>query len=202
MSAVYYRDVEQRSDEWYALRCGVLTASELKAATVGPRGGRAARDELLNRLAAEALLQETEDAYSGGHLQRGRENEEEARRLYALVRDATVEPCGFVMNGRLGCSPDGLVGDDGLVEIKDALPKIQVARLRAGVVPKEFADQVDGQLLVTERSWCDFVSHSRGLPPLIVRVERDEDRIAALAATAGSFVRELDELVAWLEAMR
>lgn len=204
-----YRDIEQNSDEWLALRAGVPTSSEFAKimAKPGPRGGTKTpemlgRKRLLWRLAGEIMTGEPEETYRGPAMERGKANEAEARDLYALLNDVEPEQVGFIRNGNCGCSPDSLLNDDGLLEIKDAKPSIQIERLLEGnKLPPEHKAQVQGQLLVSERAWCDFMSHSRGMPPLIVRVERDEEYIAELRAAVDKFVAELEQLVKWLRAM-
>jgi hypothetical protein len=197
--------IEQNSPEWLKLRAGLPTASEFHEviAKVGPRGGiPKGRQKLLWRLAGEIITGEPEDTYQNADMQRGKEREAEARAFYAFRFDADPKQVAFVRNGNCGASPDSFLGDDGLLEIKDAKPSVQIERLVAGTLPPEHKAQCQGQLMVTERKWVDFMSHSRGLPPLVIRVERDEDYIAALRKDVDQFVAELDALVKWLGAMQ
>lgn len=203
-----FGDIVQGTPDWLRVRCGLPTASEFAkvAAKKGPRGGTShkeyvGRTKYMHRLAGEILTGEPEETYSNHHMERGHEREDEARNLYAFLRDVEPVQVGFIRNGNCGCSPDSLLGDDGLLEIKDAIPSVQVARLVAGTLPAEHKAQVYGQLMVTGRAWCDFMSHSRGLPPLIIRVERDEEYIAELREAVDQFVAELDRLVEWLKCM-
>lgn len=191
-------DCPQGSDDWFAARLGVPTASRFSdvIAKKGPRGGiPKGRQTYLYKLAGEILSGQPMDSYSNHHMERGSENESEARDLYCLLSGNDVEQVGFIKNGNCGASPDGLVGGDGLVEIKDCLAHIQIARLLDGGLPPEHKAQVQGQMMVCERSWCDFVSHSKGIKPLVVRVERDEQYIAELRDGVDLFVDELNELV-------
>lgn len=204
-----FTELEQGTSEWLSIRAGIPTASEFSkvAAKKGPRGGTShpefkGRTKYLYRLAGERITGEPEDTYSNFHMERGQVNEAEARALYAFEREIEPVQVGFVRNGNCGCSPDSFLGTDGLLEIKDAIPSVQVARLVAGTLPPEHRAQVQGQLMVTERVWCDFMSHSRGLPPLIVRVERDEEYIAELRGSVDQFAGELEALVEWLRAMQ
>jgi hypothetical protein len=128
-------------------------------------------------------------------MERGKEREAEARTMYALIHEVAPQQVGFVRNGNCGCSPDSLVGEPGLLELKDALPHIQIARLEDATLPSEYKWQVYGQIMVCEREWCDFMSHCRGIAPLIVRVYRDEQIIAELRSGVDRFVDELNMLV-------
>ena len=153
------------------------------------------------KLAGEIISGEPMDNYVNANMDRGSERESEARDLYAFLRDVEPVQVGFIRNGNCGASPDALVADDGMVEIKDALAHIQIARLLNGELPPEHKAQCQGQLMVSQRQWVDFMSHSRGLPPLIVRVERDEAYIAGLKIDVEEFVGELDALVAKIRSM-
>jgi hypothetical protein len=193
-----FSDIAQGTPEWFAVRAGLPTASMFKEvmAKKGPRGGiPKGRQTYMRKLAGEILTGEPMDHYSNAHMDRGHEREAEARDLYAMIRDAEVSQVGFVKNGNCGCSPDGLIGDVGMYENKDALPHIQIERLLSGKLPAEHVAQCQGQLMVAQREWVDFMSYCRGLPPLIIRVERDEKYIAALRIDVDEFVDELNELV-------
>lgn len=187
-------DCEQGTPEWHAVRCGIPTASRFK--DVLAKGEGKTRDKYLRDLAAEAVRGWIEeDSYTNAHMERGHAMEDEARRLYAFMTDAEPVKVGFIRNGNVGCSPDSLIGDDGGLEIKSALGHIQIDRLQRNVLPPEHRAQVQGSMWVTERKWWDFVSYAAGLPPLILRVERDEAYITSLAAAVSSFNEELAELV-------
>lgn len=170
-------------------------AAAMKAAKSRSAGGT--RRKYLRDLAAETIRGTVEeDGYTNAHMERGKAQEDEARRLYAFVADAEPVRVGFIRNGRAGCSPDSLIGDDGGLEIKTALGHIQIDRLQKGDLPTEHRAQVQGSMFITGRKWWDFVSYSQGLRPLIVRVERDDEYIAKLAAAIDTFNTELDALVA------
>ena len=191
-------DFAQNSDDWFSARSGLPTASEFHhvIAKKGPRGGiTRGRQKLLWRLAGEVITGEPESTYQNAAMERGHEVESEASDLYAMLRDVEPQIVGFVKNGNCGASPDRFIGDDGLLEIKSAIGSIQIERLLKGDLPSEHVAQCQGQLLVTERKWLDFMSYSRGLPPLIVRVERDGKCIAALHVDIGEFNDELDPFV-------
>ena len=117
--------------------------------------------------------------------------------VYAMTKDiGEVQQVGFCLEdgGRYGCSPDGLVGDDGLVELKNPQGKTAVEYLLKGELPTTYFQQVQGQLLVTERAWCDFVSYYPGLPLLVLRVARDEEFIGKLESELAIFCQELDAI--------
>ena len=204
MSAEVFSDIEQGTPEWLAVRLGLPTASVFKEVIQkpGPRGGiPIGRQTLLRKLAGEIITGEPMDGYTNSNMDRGTEHEAEARDLYAFLRDVQPVQVGFIKNGNCGCSPDALIGDDGMWENKDAAAHIQIERLLKGVLPPEHKPQCQGQLMVAQRQWVDYQSYCRGLPPLIIRVERDEAYIAGLKIDVDEFVGELDELVAKIRSM-
>jgi len=189
---------EQGSAEWFNARLGIPTASEFSTVLASGKGGGESltRAKYLRTLAAEIIRGEPEaDTYSNAHMERGKVMEAEARDLYAFARGVDPAQVGFIRAGNAGCSPDSLVGDRGGLEIKTALGHIQIDRLQRNTLPPEHKAQVQGSLWIAEREWWDFVSYSPGLPPLIVRVPRDEAYIATLAAAVATFNSELAELV-------
>ena len=197
-------DDEQNTAEWLQNRAGMPTASmfDVVIAKPGPRGGMPkGRLTYLYKLAGERLTGEPMDSYSNSNMERGHAREAEAADLYGFLRDVEPERVGFIKNGNCGASPDRLIGKNGLFEAKDALPHIQIARLLNGELPPEHKAQIQGQLMVAEREWVDFMSYCRGLPPLIIRVERDERYIIELKIDIADFVSELDELVVRIGAM-
>ena len=199
-----FDDIEQGTPEWLEIRKGLPTASMFKEvmAKKGPRGGiQKGRQTYMYKLAGEIISGEPMDNYTNFHMDRGSERESEGSDLYAFLRDVEPVQVGFIRNGNCGASPDALIGDDGLWENKDALAHIQIERLLKGVLPPEHKAQSQGQLMVSQRSWVDWMSHCRGLPPLIVRVERDEEYIAGLKIDVEEFVEELNALVNRISAL-
>jgi len=189
-----YRDLEQRSDEWHRLRAGVATASNFDK-LLTPTGKPSTQiDAYASQLVAERMTGHTISLEQSAWMQRGTEIEPEASAYYELERDAEVEEVGLILrdDGRVGCSPDGLVGDDGMVEIKVPAPHTHVDYLLSGELPGKYRAQVQGQLWIAEREWCDFISYHPELPALIVREYRDEDYIAALAESADKLVATVD----------
>lgn len=197
-------DCEQGTPEWHAARCGVVTASVFDAVMAQGRGGAPSetRKKLMFQLAAEIITGEHVPTWTGNqHTERGHKMEDQVRALYESTSDAECRQVGFIRRGRIGCSPDTLVGDDGLLEIKTKLPHLQIAAVLSGTLPSEHKAQVQGQLLVTGRQWCDFRSYWPGLPQLKVRVHRDLAYLSTLNQALQDFIRELDHLVAKIKAM-
>ncbi len=183
----------QRTPEWYAARLGVPSASNFEK-IITP-GGKASTQIVgyTNRLIAERIMGKPCDPDEpNSAMQRGTELEPEARDYYSLIAGEIVE-CGFCLHDDhdFGCSPDGLVGADGIVEIKCPMPWTHVEYLRDGVIPSKYIPQVQGQLLVTGRKWCDFISYHPDMKPLIVRVEADRDYQAKLLDLLVNMIHEI-----------
>lgn len=186
-------DIDQGSDAWRAARLGIPTASRF--ADILAKGEGKTRRKYMLELAGEILTGEPAETYSSAHMERGKIMEDEARRYYAFIHDVTPKRVGFVRNGNTGCSPDSLIGDRGGLEIKTAIPAIQIARLETGTLPSEHKAQVQGSIWITEREWWDFVSYWPKLPQLDIRIPRDDGYIAALSSAVAAFNEELAELV-------
>ena len=190
MSVIYHNDILQGTDEWLALRRGVITASEMSL-LITPTGKTADNEKSrahVWELLAQRLSGRTEPQYISDDMLRGEEDETAARDLYS-EHYAPVDQCGFItraVGGAIvGYSPDGLVGLDGLIEIKSRRQRFQFETIASGTVPLEYMWQIQTGLFVTGRAWCDFVSYSNGLPMLTIRVEPDanaQERIAEVVA--------------------
>jgi len=188
---------EQGSPEWLAARLGIPSAS-MFAKIVTTKGiWSASADAYINQLVAERLTGEREEVFQSHHMLRGTELEPDARDLYSLISDAEVTEVGFCLHDTLsaGCSPDGLIGEEGGLEIKAPAPSTHVEYLRGGVLPSKYKQQVMGCLWITGREWWDFVSCHPTMKPLIVRVERDEEYIAALEKCVTKAVNLIEENV-------
>lgn len=183
---------EQGSEDWFRCRLGIPTSSEFSS--VLAKGQGKTRRTYMMKLLGERLTGEPADNYTNGHMERGKIMESEARKLYAFLNDAELTRVGFLRNGSKGCSPDSLIGTDGMVEIKTKLPHLQLEALFADRLPPEHVAQVQGQLWVAEREWCEFVSYWPRLPLFVKRVYRDEEYIKNLAAEVDRFNAELDAL--------
>lgn len=171
-------------------------AAAVKAAKARGYNPAAARLKYMRQLAGEILTGEpSPEGYSNGFMERGKLLEDEARSLYAFMRDAEPQRVGFIRNGQKGASPDSLLGDNAGLEIKVAIPAVQIERLQRGTLPSEHVAQVQGSMFVSERETWDFMSYCPKLPPLILTVHRDEAYIAQLAKAIDAFNEELDALV-------
>jgi len=196
MTLTYHRDLHQGSEEWHAARCGLLTASEMRL-ILTPTLRIASNDKErahLYELLAQRITGYVEPTYIGDDMIRGHEDEVEARIIYA-EKYAPVTECGFVTNDKwgftLGCSPDGLVDDDGMIECKSRRQKYQVETIINGTMPDDYALQVQTALLVTERRWCDFISYCGGLPMVTIRVFPDPQVQAAILGAAALFEEKI-----------
>ena len=199
---VYHRDVEQGSPEWHALRCGILTASEMKL-IVTPTLKIADNDNVkthLYELLAQRVTNYVEPHFESFDMERGKFDEEHARAKYA-EHYAAVEEVGFITNDKLGFtigySPDGLVGDDGLIEVKSRVQKHQMKTLvefvANDVIPPDFMIQCQTGLMVAERKWLDFVSYSGGMRMPVVRCYPDPIVQDAIGNAAAAFEQRLNE---------
>lgn len=180
MSITYHRGLIQGTEEWHAARCGLITASEVKlllTPTLKAANNDKSRAHIWE-LAAQRITNYVEPSYISDAMLRGHDDEIRARKLYRENFDE-VEECGFVTNDEwgftLGCSPDGLVGAEGMIECKSRLQKYQVQTIvefwRDGTPPDDFILQTQTALLVTGRKWCDLISYSGGLHMIPMRVE-------------------------------
>ena len=188
----YHNDLIQGSEAWHDARRGLLTASEMRlivTPTLKTANNEKTRAHLWELL-AQRISVYVEPTYIGDDMLRGWTDEIKARDAYA-EHFAPVAEVGFVTNDKwgfkLGYSPDGLVGDDGLIECKSRRQKYQVQTICEGVMPVDFALQVQTGLLVTERKWCDFISYSGGLPMFVYRVMPDDVVQEAIISAASDF---------------
>lgn len=185
-------DCEQGTPEWHAARCGIVTASSM--AQVMAKGQGKTRAGYMFKLIGEVFTGEPAESYSNAHMERGTALEPEAREIYASIA-GEVTQCGFIRNhddiGGVGYSPDALVGDDGLAEIKTKLPHLQAELLLADRVPPEHMAQIQCGLWVSERQWLDFVSYWPGMPLFVKRVQRDDAYIATMREEVIAFYAEM-----------
>lgn len=194
MTITIHRDVVQGTDEWLALRCGMLTASEMKN-IITPTGKPAKNEKMrahAHDLLAQRLTKYVHPRYVSDDMLRGYDDELDARLLYS-EHYAPVEEVGFIVRDfgefRLGYSPDGLVGDDGLIECKGRMPKLQIETIINGGMPPEHMVQVQAGLLVSGRDWCDYLSYCGGLPMAVYRIDDDEEMQQAILEAAEEFER-------------
>lgn len=198
-------DCDQYSPSWWEVRRGIPTAS-CASDIITPAKGDLSKsaDKYICQLLADRYdpAYGQVDDYVSAAMKNGTLMEPEARRFYEFDMDVEVRQVGFCLtdDGRAGCSPDGLVGDDGGCEIKSPTHKVHVGYLLDGGMPVEYRPQVHWSLVVTGRKWWDFWSYAPGLPPLRVRVEPDDytDKVREAMTT---FCDRLAEQAARLEAM-
>lgn len=192
---VHCHNAEQGSDEWRILRCGKLTASNVSS-IVTPTLKVSANDStraLANKAAIERITGIVEETFTSEKMLRGHIDEDVARETYAK-KYAQVTEVGFLTNDafkNFGYSPDGLVGSDGLIEVKSRDPHLHLATIlaveRGEGIPKEYRAQVQSGLLISGRKWLDFISFSCGLPMLVHRVYPDPEWHAAITQAAAAF---------------
>ena len=190
--------VKQGSLEWLAARAGLPTASNFDRIITTKGEPSTQQQKYLYQLAGERLTGMPMETYTNGNMERGKELEAEARKVYEFVTDNEVAQVGFCLESeerKYGCSPDGLIGDKGGIEIKCPTLPVAIEYLDKGILPTAYYQQVQGCLLVTGRAWWDFVSYYPGLPLLIVRVGRDERFLATLSENLCFFYGELEELM-------
>lgn len=196
---------EQRSAAWYAVRCGLPTASEFSRLITSDGTTSKSAGGYALTLAGEMFAGQTLDAFEGTPwTERGREMEDEALRCYEFDADCVVTPVGFVTddNKSTGCSPDGLVGDDGLVEVKclkaDNHIKAILYYQKNGKCPTDYVQQTQGQLMICERKYCDLIFFHPALPLLRIRQIPDAALYAALQREIGLVCKERDVVLAAL----
>jgi len=195
--------VEQRSAEWGQLRCGIPTASEFgRLVTSKGEPSKSAADYAID-LAGEKYSGKPElDAWEGNsYTDRGTELEDKAIALYEFNQDATVNRVGFVTDDaeEIGCSPDGLVGEDGMIEIKARRGRNHIKAIlyhrKHGRCPPDYVQQTQGQMMICARAWCDLVFYHPKLPLLIIRQTPDEKLQAALTEQLTLVCRERDSIL-------
>ena len=200
----YFPDLIQGSEEWLAARRGILTASEMKL-ILTPTLKVANNDKTLAHL-YELLAQRVsgfvEPTFIGDDMLRGMDDEVFARTAY-MAQIADVQDMGFITNDKwgftIGYSPDGMVGDDGLIEIKSRRQKFQVQTIiehvatGSATIPADYIMQAQTGLLVSQRKWLDFISYHGGLPMVVIRVYPDEEIQTAIIEAASAFEASLHE---------
>lgn len=202
---IYYPDeIEQGTDAWHEIRRGKITGSKFATVLAHGKAGKSdpsvMRRKYMLTLISDRMGGAPSEGYSNRHMERGKVMEADALRLYHALH-AEPERIGFVERDEdIGCSPDAFVGNDGMVQVKTALPDIQLERVLKPALPSEHVCQVQGELWVCEREWSDFVSYWPGLPLMVVRVYRDEKAIKSIELGCVMFLNEMNELMTKLEA--
>lgn len=190
------REIEQGSAEWLALRLGIVTCSELDCLLVNGKGEEGFGKEAftyMDKLIGERITGEAAELpFSTRATERGHELEGVAKSLYKAQTDESYEEVAIILNHGIGYSPDAILGDSGLVEVKTKLPKFQVGVILGGEVPKEHVAQCQGGLWVSEREWIDFVSYWPGMPLFVKRAYRDEKLIERMEERVKTFYEILE----------
>ncbi|WP_417733152.1 lambda exonuclease family protein [Rosistilla oblonga] len=197
-------DVEQNSDEWDVLRSGIPTASEFsslltpKKQELSTQAKAYAWQKAANRFYGRPI-----DVFGGNYAtERGHEIEDQARSWYAFVHGVTVEQIGFCTTDdkTFGCSPDGLVGDEGLLQIKCLMSKAHVGAMDDENEIKKYFAQVQGEMLVTGRNWNDLLFFHPELPPFVRRIDADAEYQGRLLEQIKEVNADIDRLVSMLKA--
>jgi putative phage-type endonuclease len=199
--------MEQRTEEWFAARLGKVTASRVADVIAKTKTGySASRDNYMAQLICERLTGQQGESFTNAAMQHGTDTEPLARSAYENNRSLLVNEVGFINHPRIemsGASPDGLVGDDGLVEIKCPNTATHIDTLLSGKVPTKYITQMQWQMLCCQRKWCDFVSFDNRLPEhlqlFVQEVEFDPEYCAMLEKEVSQFLAELDSKVAKLK---
>jgi putative phage-type endonuclease len=194
-------DIIQGSAEWIAIRLGKVTASRVADVVARTKSGwGASRANYMAELIAERLTGVAAETYQNGAMQWGTEKEPDARAAYEWLKQTPVQEVGFVAHPTIamsGASPDGLVADDGLCELKCAQTATHIETLLSQKVPEKYVTQMQYQMAVTGRQWCDYVSYDPRLPEpmrlFVRRIPRDNARIAELEKDVVAFLQELDD---------
>lgn len=192
--------MEQRSEDWFAIRLGKVTASCIAKVTARTKSGWGAdRANYKAQLIAERLTGQRQETFTNAAMQWGVDTEEAARVAYAFLEGQTVLEEAFVIHPTIsdaGASPDGLVGDDGLVEIKCPNTATHIETLKGASIPAKYVGQMQWQMACTGRKWCDFVSYDPRMPEemqlFVQRLHRDDEAIAELEAMVRDFLAEVE----------
>lgn len=200
--------MQQRSEEWYQIRLGKVTASKISDIVAKTKTGTyaASREKYKAQLICERLTGRKAESFTNAAMQRGVDLEPIARQMYELETGFDVHEIAFAPHPKIshsGASPDGLVGDDGLIEIKCPETHTHIDFLRKKQPKHEYLLQMQWQMACTGRKWCDFVSYDDRLPEHLayhtVRIERNDDLIAKLETEVIKFLAEIDDDIAELE---
>lgn len=193
MTITYFPEMIQGSDEWFAARCGLITAGSMKLILTPKKLELASNDKErghLYELLAQRVTKYVEPSYIGDDMLRGMEDEIYARALYS-EKYAPVKEVGLVTNDQfgftMGFSPDGMVGEDGMIECKSRMQKYQAQTFVENAVPEEYLLQIYTGMIITGRKWCDFISYCGGMPMFVKRVYPDPEITKIIIAGATAF---------------
>lgn len=197
-------DIIQRTEEWHAVRCGKVTASRIADVVAKTKTGwGASRANYKAALVSERLTGITESSFVNKEMQWGIDYEQEARENYQFITSYDVQDVGFVLHpniGESGASPDGLIGKNGMVEIKCPNTATHIETLQGEGLKQKYLYQMMWQMACCQRQWCDFVSYDPRMPPhlqiFIKRIKRSDSIIAMLEKEVKAFLQELEDVIA------
>ena len=187
-------ECEQRSAEWHQARSGVPSASEFDKIVTSDGSPSKQRQKYMYELVGQKLGALPEESYTNKAIENGILREADAREMYSRDVKPVIQVGFCLADEGWGCSPDGFVGEDGLIEIKCPILSTHIEYLIKQKLPTDYVQQVQGQMLVTGRKYNDFISYYPGLKPLVVRCYRDEVFISRLRLELLKFISELNEL--------
>ena len=187
-------DCDQRSPEWHQARSGVPSASEFDKIVTSDGSPSKQRQKYMYELVGQKLGALPEESYTNKAIENGILREADAREMYSRDVKPVIQVGFCLADEGWGCSPDGFVGEDGLIEIKCPILSTHIEYLIKQKLPTDYVQQVQGQMLVTGRKYNDFISYYPGLKPLVVRCYRDEVFISRLRSELLKFIQELNEL--------
>lgn len=195
-------NMEQGSDEWFSVRCGIPTASNFKQLITSTGAPSKSMETYAMKLAGDMYAGKPLDSFEGNQwTERGTELEAYARDSYQFQTDSEVIETGFITpdSGLYGCSPDGLVDSAGMVEFKCLKTENHIKTImyfdKHKKIPTDYVQQVQGQMMIAEREWCDLVFYHPDLPMLIIRSGQDQKVIAGLSDQLKAVIVKRDEIL-------
>ena len=197
-------NLPQGSEEWIKARLGCPSGSGAKRLITSRGEPSSTAETYINELIAERLTGQPTYFAETEWMKRGTDLEPEAKSVYEALNNCDIDDCGFLMDDKydFGCSPDGVIGRDGGIEIKCPKPSTHISYLRAKKVPSIYISQIMMCLLVTGRKWWDFMSYHPELPPLIIRVQRDEEYIRKLERIVINACEVIEKTTKEIEVLR
>lgn len=191
-------EIEQQSEAWFEARCGRVTGTRFKALVAGET--TATYKDLVTNIACEIITRKAEETYSNANMEHGLETEPIARNEYVVLFDKAVREVGFITPDEdnkyhhwVGISPDGIMEDKGILEIKCPLMRTHLEYIEAGKLPSEYRYQVQGQLFVTGFDYCDFMSYVEGMKPFVIRVYPDIELFKEFELRLDRLIEQVDE---------
>lgn len=202
--------IEQRTDEWFAQRCGKVTASRIADVMAKTKTGwGAGRANYMAQLVAERITETVSDSYTNAAMQWGIDTEPQAIEAYEALKLCQVDPAPFVLHPSIpdaGASPDGFVGEWGLIEVKCPNTSTHIDTLLKGKIDGKYIKQMQWQMACTSRQWCDFVSYDprvgAELALWVKRVDRDDTMIADIEQAVVDFINEIEQQVSELQQLK